>query len=653
MHSPRFFGAIVFLFALTLPVGVMAQLGRPPANTGDPNSTISGVGKVIVRVRGMGGASLPGFANVRLYSNFTSFSQTSSSLDSSQAVFVNVPIGEYQIEVRAPGFRDAIEGASLLSPSSSTYVFVDLLPEAPPGAAVQPDGPPLLSPKAQMELEAAAAALLSGDLKLAQKHLDKAQKMAPGHPDVFYLWALLYIRMENMAQARASLERAINIYANHAAAQSLLGALLYNLSEYPAAITALEKAVQLQPQSWQAHRSLALCFLSEKSLEKARAHAERALETSGNKAPELRLLLARVLMALREFEKAKAQVREFQAGNPGHPDLPEANRLLATLQREERPAQESASTQPAATSPAPRASKSSVDSRPGLIAPPAGKTNRSGLAVDVAAALPESGRARPGRWAPPTVDEALPVYNGNVSCSLPAVLAGAGRRATSLAANLERISASERIENADLDGNGNQRNVQVGEFNYLVSITEVRPGFLAVEEDRRPLNQETVSPTLLSSRLGALALIFHPYYAKDFEMRCEGLTEWHGQAAWSVYFKQRADLPSRVRSYTVGHDRYVIPLKGRALISANSFQVLRMETDLVAPVKPIQLELEHLTIEYGPVDFKTRSTRLWLPLNAQLYRMIKGKRQFTGHIFSDYMIFSVDLTHREGENKKP
>jgi len=650
VRSPRFFAAIVFLFALALPAAVMAQLSRPSAGA---DASSSANGKIIVRVRGTGGASLPGFASIRLYSNFTSFSQTASSLDNSQVVFANVGMGEYLVEVRATGYKDATEAASLITPETSTYVFVELLPEGPPGAAVQPDGPPLLAPKAQKELEAAAAALRAGDIKEAQKRLEKAQKLAPGHPDVSYLWALLYIRMENLAQARAALERTVNIYPNHAAAQSMLGALLYNLSEYPAAITALEKAVHLEPQSWQAHRALALCYLSEKSLEKARAHVERALETSGNKAPELRLLLARVLTAMRQFEKAKAQVREFQVGNPGHPDLPEANRLMAALKREERPAQESANTQAAATSPAPGASKSSADSHPELITPPAGTGNRVGLALDVKAALPEASRAGSGRWAPPAVDAAPPTYSGNVSCSLPAVLAGAGSRATALAANLERISASERIENADVDGNGNRRNIQVGQFNYLVSITEVRPGFLAVEEDRRPLNQETVSPSLQSRGLGALALIFHPYYAIDFEMRCEGLTEWHGQAAWSVYFKQRADRSSRVRSYTVGQGRFVIPLKGRALISSNSFQVLRMETDLVEPVKPIQLELEHLIIEYGPVEFKTRSTRLWLPLNAQLYRMINGKRHFTGHSFSDYMIFSVDLTHREGENKKP
>jgi len=646
----RFFGALVFLSALTLPAPVRAQL-LPPS--GSVNNSIPAIGKIIVRVRGSGGASLAGFASIRLYSNFSSFSQTAASLDSSQAVFTGVPVGEYQVEVRATGYKDAIESASLITPETSTYVFVDLLPEGPPGPAVQPDGPPLLSPKAQKELEAAAAALRAGDTKQAQKRLEKTQKMAPGHPDVYYLWALLYIRMENMVQARASLERTVNIYPNHAAAQSMLGTLLYNLSEFPAAIAALEKAVQLEPQSWQAHRSLAFCYVREKSLEKARAHMERALETSGKKAPELRLQLARVLLDMKQLEKAKEQVREFQVGNPGHPDLPEANRLLAALKQQEKPARESVNGQAAATSPASGASRSPAASIPALSTPPAGAENRSGLPVDVIAALPENSRAGSGHWAPPAVDAAPPTYTGNVACSLPAVLAGAGSRAKSLAGNLERISASERIENADLDGNGNRRNVQVGQFNYLVSITEVRPGFLAVEEDRRPLNAETVSPSLQSKGLGALALVFHPYYAVDFEMQCEGLTEWKGQAAWSVYFKQRADRPARVRSYTVAQGRFAIPLKGRALISSSSFQVLRLETDLVEPVKPIQLELEHLIIEYGPVDFKTRSTRLWLPLNAQLYQMFNGKRHFTGHSFSDYMIFSVDLTHREGENKKP
>ncbi len=648
MGSPRFLSAIIFLLALTLPADVLAQLTRPPANPEDPNPAIPGLGKVVVRVRGAGGASMPGFASVRLYSNFTSFSQTSSSLDNSQAVFGSVPIGEYQIEVRAPGYKDAMEAASLLTPGSSTYVFVDLRPEGAPGAAVQPAGPPLLSPKAQKEIEAAVTALRSGDLKLAQEHLDKAQKMAPSHPDVYYLYGLLYIRMGNTAQARAALERTVNLYPEHAAAQSTLGTLLYSLAEYRAAVTALEKAVQLQPQSWQSHRALALCYLSEKSLEKARAHVERALELSGNKAPEMRLLLARVLIAMQQFEKAQEQVTEFLVGNPGHPDLPEANRLMAELKREKGPVQEPTGSQAVATPSA--VGKPPADSRLEGGSPPASasKPNRSGLRVDVEPDLPIT-----GRWAPPAVDDALPVVNGNVSCSLNAVMAGAGRGATLLVGNLERISASERIEYADLDGNGNRRNVQIRQFTYIVSISETRPGFLAVEEDRRPLNPATVSPSLQSRGLGALALIFHPFYAKDFEMRCEGLTEWHGQAAWSVHFIQRADRPSRVRTYYVGGNRFVIPLKGRAMISANSFQVLRMETDLVQPVKPIQLELEHLIIEYGPVDFKTRSARLWLPLSAKLYRMSKGKRQFTEHNFSDYMIFSVDASHREGENKKP
>jgi len=106
----RFFGALVFLSALTLPAAVKAQLSQ----SSSANNAIPAIGKIIVRVRGTGGASMAGFASIRLYSNFSSFSQTAASLDSSQAVFTGVPVGEYQVEVRATGFKDAIGYAIMI-----------------------------------------------------------------------------------------------------------------------------------------------------------------------------------------------------------------------------------------------------------------------------------------------------------------------------------------------------------------------------------------------------------------------------------------------------------------------------------------------------------------------------------------------------------
>ncbi len=157
----------------------------------------------------------------------------------------------------------------------------------------------------------------------------------------------------------------------------------------------------------------------------------------------------------------------------------------------------------------------------------------------------------------------------------------------------------------------------------------------------------------MSNGLGAMALVFHPYYVKDYEMRCEGLTEMHGQAAWSVYFKQRADKPSRIRSYTLQDRSYNVPLKGRAWIAANNFQVLRIETELVEPMKGLRLENEHITIEYKPVDFKSRKVRLWLPANAEMYAFFRGHRFLHHHSIADFQVFAVDVSHKTGEEKKP
>ncbi len=644
---------LVLVFLLAAP-GWSQNPPRAQGNPeiGLPNASL-GAGQMVVRVRSTGGLMLQVPASVRIFSNFNTFQKTSGTIDNAQAVFEGVPVGEYVVEVRAPGFAVANEEAALWLPNSTTYVYVDLRLESAPGNTAAPSGPPLLAPKAKKELEEVAAALRANDLKKARQHLDKVRKLAPGHPDVAYLEGILFLQQHDAAQARVFLERAVNIYPEHAAAQSALGTLLFQQNDCAAAMAALEKAVQLLPQSWEPHRILALCHLRAASLQKARAHTERAIETAGDRAPELRLLRARVFLAGKEFEKARQELAAFRSQNPAHPALAEADRLLAALNAELTPKR----TSPASETPPPVAklSNPALQSNAKLAAAPEAATAASGLLPEalLATPLPELTRSGPRRWAPPSLADAQPVFSKAASCSLDAVFAGTQRRAVELTANLERITASERIEYAELDEDGMRRSIEVVQYDYLVSIIEVRPGILSVEESRRPVKRIVESPRMTSRGLVALALVFHPYYAADFEMRCEGLTEWKGQPTWSVFFQQRSDRPSRIRTYATGHGQVPVPLKGRAWITAGSFQVLRMETELASPVEALRLEAEHLVVEYKSVEFKSRNTRVWLPSNAQFYGHFKGRRYFHEHRFRDYMIFAVDLAHTEGDPKQP
>ncbi len=596
------------------------------------------VGKVVVRIRERGGAFISTPAWVRLYSDTSMFQLSSGTADNSQIIFDNVPLGEYHVEIRAPGYLQSTYDASLMSPNAISYVWAELrLEKGPnsPSAAASNAGPPVLAPKARKELEQAGTELRANDLKNAQAHLDAAKKLAPGHPDVFYLQGLIYLEQENNAGARASLETAINLYPQHAGALASLGATLYRLKDFAGAVAALNKAVEISPQNWRSHGALVMCHIRLRDYDKALAHAERAIETAGDKSPELHVLLARVLIALNQKEKARSELQAFLTAYPGHPEAVAAQRLLSILLGELN---------------APKAG--TPEAGPGPSTGNTASLDAAVATVRVNAELPEV-RSGPGRWAPPALDDTPPTLQKNTSCKQAEVLAGTGKRAMALVESLERVSATEKVEQTDLDADGNQIQFRTNVFSYLVSIIETRPGNLSVEEMREAVSRNAPKPKYLTNGLGAMALIFHPYYVTDYDMRCEGLTEMQGQAAWSVYFKQRPDKPSRIRSYTMLDGSFNVPLKGRAWIAANNFQVLRIETELVEPMKRLRLENEHITIEYQPVDFKTRKTRLWLPANAEMYAYFRGHRFLHHHSFADYQVFSVDVSSKTNEEKKP
>jgi hypothetical protein len=146
--------------------------------------------------------------------------------------------------------------------------------------------------------------------------------------------------------------------------------------------------------------------------------------------------------------------------------------------------------------------------------------------------------------------------------------------------------------------------------------------------------------------LPAMALIFHPLLVTDFNLSCEGLGVWNGRPAWQIRFEQRQDRPNRIREYQINADIYPVFLKGRAWIDAGTYQVTRLETNLVRPVERISLTREQLSVEYGQVQFRSRDMQLWLPKTAELYWEQHGRQYYRRHEFSDFKIFSVDTNQK-------
>jgi hypothetical protein len=251
-------------------------------------------------------------------------------------------------------------------------------------------------------------------------------------------------------------------------------------------------------------------------------------------------------------------------------------------------------------------------------------------------------------WLPPDVDEKVPTVEER-ACSVDEVVQKAEERILEFVRNVDRFTATESLTHQSINKHG-QASAPVGrKFDYVVSIHEVRQGHLGVTEYRNGgLALNEFPGGIVTNGLPALVLIFHPYYAPSYEMTCEGLTRSNDQLAWQVHFRQRPDKPNELKTYQYGiyGASYPVGLKGRAWISADSYQIVRMETDLVMPVPQIRLLAEHTAVEYGPVIFREGDVNLWLPQSAEVYFAWRGQQVHRRHIFDHYMLFTVDDKQR-------
>jgi Carboxypeptidase regulatory-like domain len=246
-------------------------------------------------------------------------------------------------------------------------------------------------------------------------------------------------------------------------------------------------------------------------------------------------------------------------------------------------------------------------------------------------------------WIPQDIDDLVPDVQPGVECPLPHVIKGVGLRMNQLVMNLQKFSATERVEHFMVDATGVRHGPESRTFDYVVVISVASAGLFALDEYRNGSVDPAQFPARVATEgLSGMALIFHPLMVSGFNFSCEGLSTWNTHPAWQVHFAQRPDRPNRIRVYVIGGQSYPVPLKGRAWIDAATYQVLRLESELMKPVQDIGLTQEHLAIDYGQVKFRTHSEQLWLPLDAEVYAERRGHRYYRRHTFSDFKIFTVE-----------
>lgn len=628
---------VIFSFLQLIMASISLGQARPGMPTTSPMQAAPaapGIGNpyasVTVIVADENGANLGQQALVKLYSEMTSTNVWGTTQDRSQIIFDQVPLADYEVEVSAAGFETTTKDLNVMT--AQAYQLIVRLKRDDAGAVTNPIPGQLLAPKARKEVEKGIVALNSGKLSDAQKHFEVAYKLAPANADLDYLLGFLFMQKKDTDSAQTYLAKAISLDPHHLRALTAMGQLKMEQKEYPAAAAALEQAVTIDPGAWIGHWLLAEAYLQTKTFDKAQEEADLALEKGKGAAVRAEVIKGEALAFVGRSDDARKAFEAFLRDAPKDPIAPSVREMVAHLDE-------------------------TTTARSDEVGSATSEAVLPAFASEVAASRSNSRHTETKvtvpLWRPPSVDDEKPVIASGEACPAQQVIAGASKRATELVDNVGRIDAIENVLHEELDDLGSPVVRETRKFDYVVAISEMQSQRLVIDEYRSGLGDKADFPGNIATRgLHGIAMVFHPLLRDDFQMTCEGLGDWNGQATWLVYFRQRADRPSRLMSYKFTDAEYSIPLKGRAWIAAGTFQIVHLEADLVNPMPNIQLVSQHQSVDYGTTHFTAKNTTLWLPKSAELYFDFRHHRYYRRHTFENYKLFSVGASQKIGQPKE-
>ena len=607
---------IAIRYSLTLALALLGLIKGQVISAHPSPQDSTPHGMIEVRLRLADGSQFSGLARVRILTQGGPALAENTTDMSGKTTITDLPPGNYIVEASAAGYLAVTQDVHLEMRWSFATVSLTMKPDnmgLPKNESAS--AAPILAPNARKEVQKGLEAFEKPDLALARKHFERALAMAPGNPDVQFLMGALEAQEKHFPAAREHLEKAIQIYPNHVRSLQLLGELYNQQEQAKNAVPLLEKAVALEDGSWRSHWALGVAYLKTNEPLKARQQAERAIALGKAAAGVAHLLEAQALMDLGQFDAAEMSLQAFIQDDPTNPNLARARAALDLVHERQ---------------------KDQLTSMPLAVV---SDSQRFLAIADLNVGVATS---KDSVWAQPGIDEVVPSVSPRVSCSLPQVLRGTGKQVEQLMSSLERFSATERVNHFTLNKQGELRAPQVRSFEYIVSVKQLPRGLIELDEYRDGNLDPSLFPASIATMgLPAMALVFHPQMSSDFNFTCEGMGQVSGSPAWQVHFQQRPDRPNRIHAYVIAGNYYSVPLKGRAWVDAATYQLMRLEFELVKPMPEIHLLRERVSIDYAPVQFHSRDVQLWLPSHAELLVSRDNKAFFRTHSFSNFQLFSV------------
>lgn len=232
--------------------------------------------------------------------------------------------------------------------------------------------------------------------------------------------------------------------------------------------------------------------------------------------------------------------------------------------------------------------------------------------------------------------------------ALPMILAHAGARVGQFFENIVDLSAREEVVQEISDLNGDTLASQRLHYNYLILLNahETPPRYEEYRTDLQGQRAEqggTEDGYAVTAGFALKCIYFLPALQSDSTYRYLGDQTIGSRNTYVVAFAQRPAQATFWGTVTGEWGTVRILDQGIAWIDRDTFQIIRIRTDLLAAHSEIGLARQTTEVEFNEVHIPDVPQALWLPSEADVYAGYQGHVFRNKHHYTDYERFRVSV----------
>jgi tetratricopeptide (TPR) repeat protein len=365
------------------------------------------------------------------------------------------------------------------------------------------------------------------------------------------------------------------------------------------------QALQIEPQSPLLHQELGRAHLLQRNWSEADTSLARAIQAGAS--PEAHLLRAEALLGQGRVGDAQAEMQAYLGGRKPK-KLPMPVRI-SCLKFDERLKLETAS--------ASSASKPLVKQAPEELLPTLPELEGIELAKD--------------------------------QQELPSILQNIGEQAEAFFRDFHDTISREEIRQEILHRDGKVSSTLKRSFQYLLTTwpDNSRPALDEYRTEGReasPSQDVREQDFMLTRGFASAPEHFLPAYQAESTFAYLGRQRMDGHETHVVAFAQRPEVARLLVTFRTGEAGAQALTQGVAWADRDTYQIIRMRTDLLYPIALARLDRVTTDIHYSEVRFQDAALNLWLPRDVVVTVDWNGKLLRNRHSYSDFHLFRVEST---------